>query len=369
MEERFRSSVLSHDSSFSKRSFSALFAQYTETLEALRSLYARASNRHPASIAQRQHSGSNSYHGAPEKMSSAERLHTVSKAGSSIDVDTSFAITPLGNGAVRAAYWVHADDFMNVQILLTHYSSQHQGHDDAGPRASPSSSRSSPRGSIADPESTNNNRRKNNGIGLIICDDLRKFSRRRSSETIEDIETSPGLATEKATASIRFSRLGDSSIAIDAIIDGNSSRRSQGREFRTAKTSKKDIRRLYDNSNPDGRTDMEDARNTTDAVRLLAAHPELRPLVKIQCERTRFLGLNNSPEGGLWATLDTDIYMRECSPEQIFADKSVLDVYEDTRKAFRNFPHAVLEVRIEGNGSGALIKALDESHLVSSPTR
>ncbi|KAL9131772.1 MAG: hypothetical protein Q9217_000377 [Psora testacea] len=368
LEERFRRNVLDHPSSFSKRSFESLFAQYANSLDALRTTYALASDRQPAGTTQRLPSGSLPNDGVPKQTvpkqtSSAEKLQVVSGAGSPLDWDTAFAITPLGKGAVRATYWVHPDNLMNVQILLTRYTSQHKNHELAVSTTSPTSPSSSPRSSAGDPTFLSYGREKSDEIGNIICDDLRQFAKRRSSETVEDMETAPGLAGEKATATIRFSRIPDTTIAVDTAVNCMSPKLGHVHHFVTANLSKKDIRRLFDISNEDQILDKKSTpKNAEDVVRWLAAHREVRPLVKVQCRRFRFLGLENSGKGGVWVTLDTNIHMRQCSPEQIAADKSLLGIDVDTHQSFLHFPHAVLEVRVEGNGSVALIRALDVSH-------
>ena len=364
LEDRFCRDVLNHAASFSRRSLEALFAQYIDVLEALRFHYATASTHNPADTTGGRLSSRPRDDHPSQPISSAARLQVASQTGSIIDLDTALAITPLGSRAVRAVYWVHPDNVMNAQILLMRHTSPHKFYEHASPRVSPTSSRSSPRGSASGVESWNHGRRKSDEIGLIICDEPRKFAQRRSSKTVEDIETLPGIASEEAIASIRFARAIDPVIAIDAVVDSRLSRRSQRLGFYTAKLNRKDVRRLFDTSNPAISLDLKDNLSTTAVAQRLAAHRDIRPLVKVQSRRSRFLGLENSPKGGVWATLDTEIHFRQCSPEQVAADKYFLGIDEDAAKDLNRFPHAILEVRVEGIDSADLIKLLDESHLV-----
>ena len=335
-----------------------------DTLEALRTAFAAASGQPPVDAMRKQSSTIPSTDGTAEQVHNVELLHTISQTGSSVEMDTLFAVTPLGNGASRAAYWVHQDNIVNIQILLLRYTSQKKEDDHDSSTASPTSPRSSSKGSVADLQSTNHRWWPNNDVGTIICDDLRNFAKRRSSETVEDIETSSGLASEKAIASIRFSTSSDPIVAVVATVKTKSRKSSPEHHFLTTKLSRKEIRRWFGTADREIKANVDTDRNKKGLLRWLADHREIMPLAKIQCRRLRFLGLRNSPKGGVWATLDVDVHMRQCSSDQMAADKSLLSADQDTRHHFHRFPHAVLEIRVEGNGSNALVKSLDASHLV-----
>lgn len=73
------------------------------------------------------------------------------------------------------------------------------------------------------------------------------------------------------------------------------------------------------------------------------------------------MGLGNNESGGVWATLDQNVCMRRCSAETLNANGDKLALIEGGAETF---PHAVLEVRYEGERAPKLVAALDESHLV-----
>ena len=367
LEQRFCNNVLDKDSSFSKCNFEILFAQYAETLEAIRTAHARASQ-------QRTSNASCSIRSIPSNQPqatgsiglwrSAAALHEACEKGASVQFDASLALTPLGSGATRAAYWVHQDNIMNVQILLLQHMSHRKLDDGLSSRADTTPRISSP-GESATSSPTKDYKLEAENYGLIICDELQRFAKCRSSETISDIEKSPGKALEKAVASITLSRSEDALIAIDPAGGENivKAARAPGDKYLVKMANKKAVRNLFRFTNAEAvRTPSNDGH--LEIKEWLSAHPEIKPLVKISGHRSRFSGLANSPKGGLWATLDKNIRMRRCSLEEIGADKSMLNLAKTNREGDQQFPHAILEVRVEGNGSVTLLRALDESHLV-----
>ena len=75
-----------------------------------------------------------------------------------------------------------------------------------------------------------------------------------------------------------------------------------------------------------------------------------------QGRRARFLGNNYSL--GIWATLDGDILMKQATTEDF--DHRIAEDME-----YEAFPHAVLEIRWEGQSVPDLVQLLNASHLVS----
>ena len=367
LEQRFRSNVLDQDTSISKRNFVVLFAQYTEILETLRTAHIRASQRRPSNATPVR--GSNSTNQPPGENStghcfSAVALHEASEKGSPVEFDVALALTPLGNGATRAAYWVHQDNFMNVQILLLRHMSQRKVDEDPSLGATTACLKGSRRESAAGSPTIDHQSEAEN-YGLIILDELQRFAECRSSETISDIERLSGKAAEKAIASLTLSNSDDVLIAIDEMFDENNSTnpRLYGHNHVLRKAKKKDVRNLFctSNSEIEGTLSKDEL---SDVSRWYLSHPEIKPLVKISGHRGRFCGLANSLKGGLWATLDKDVNIRRCSAEAIKADRSMLNIGKSIQEGNQRFPYAILEVRVEGNGPISLLKALDESHLV-----
>jgi hypothetical protein len=102
-----------------------------------------------------------------------------------------------------------------------------------------------------------------------------------------------------------------------------------------------------------------EASNTV-VEKWLSEHTDVSHIACIRSKRTRFVGLHNTPVGGVWATLDRDICMNSSLPSELCPKESNADKTSGSYP----FPHAVLEIRREGAQSAVLINMLDRSHLV-----
>lgn len=93
----------------------------------------------------------------------------------------------------------------------------------------------------------------------------------------------------------------------------------------------------------------------------LTEHQSTKPIAGALFKRTRFTGLHNNSAGGIWATLDRDV----CFTESLYNDLQDDDWTVAARsESAKKFPHAILEIRREGNQATSLIQTLDRSHLV-----
>lgn len=378
--KRFHREVLGRPSSFSRRDFGPLLAQWSEVLAAVRAPFAAGAHWHAGSAAQNSSSGTKGDRlitsNTPDddkrianstKDSSAALLHAACETGSSIDVDTALAILPLGLVAGKASYWIHPDNLVEIQVLLLQYTRV------CMPTTSGNSSqRPSPTRSMSGRTMGAGGGMLENDVGVIICDDLEIFAKRRSSATISDTENIPGMSAEKAVTSIRYSSRGNAVVVVGT---SPGSRHPSGKEIisgvRKAKFKRRALRDLFGtNTEPSlTRTGSSssslsegDHSQDVDSVRKwIGDHREVQPLVQIQFNRSRFVGLGNNGSGGVWATLDQNVCMRRCSAETLNANEDKLALVEGGSETF---PHAVLEVRYEGERAPKLIAALDESHLV-----
>jgi hypothetical protein len=376
---RFRNEVLDRPSSFSKRDFEPLLAQWTEVLAAVRAPFSDGVNWQPeprhsegtntqqeASIQKKAMNSSanqaKEYFGA--ESNSLSRLHSTWDEGSNVDIDTALAIVPLGRSATKAVYWVHPDNIVQVHVLLLQHTRLHRSNDSISQPDSPSSSRPSPRASFSNPPGKPAPR-TDDEVGVIVCDDLQHFAKRCSSETISASEDSPGTAAQKAAASIRYALSGEAVVVVDLSSKeaGQSHNLTQTHAPRKAKVKRKAVRQLFDMSN----ANHSAKDSTTDFDRVhewLSQHREVQPLVQLQLRRTRFHGLRNNKTGGIWATLDKDVSMKTCSLELLANGIGSSTTSEGGKNEIDIFPHAILEVRLEGDADSDLIAALDSSHLV-----
>lgn len=374
---RFRAEVLDRPSSFSKRDFEPLLTQWTEVLAAVRAPFIDRGNwhsglRNPIEGSQPDLSIQKKPLKGPTKqanqesagdMSSVSELHSAWEDGSNIDIDTALAVLPLGRGATRAVYWVHPDNIVQVHVLLLQYTRLHRSNSIVTPE-SPSSSKSSPRASFSNP-SARPGSRTDDEVGVVVCDDLQRFSKIRSSETISTTEDCPGTVAEKAAASIRFSPCGEAVV----VVDTDSGRLSHSANWnekclpKKAKFKRKNVRQLFEPSSID-RLAKDDGNDSKRVFEWLTEHREVQPLVQLLSRRTRFVGLRNNKDGGVWATLDKDIFMKVCSFESLANGKGLTTISEGGTSDLETFPHAILEVRVEGDADSKLIDALNSSHLV-----
>ena len=376
---RFHNEVLDRPSSFSKSDFEPLLAQWTEVLAAVRAPFSDGVNWQPeprhsggtntqqeASIQKKAMKGSANQakeHFGTES-NSLSRLHSTWDEGSNVDIDTALAIIPLGRSATKAVYWVHPDNIVQVHVLLLQHTRLHRSNDSISQPHSPSSSRPSPRASFSN-TSGKPASRTDDEVGVVVCDDLQHFAKRCSSETISASEDSPGTAAQKAAASIRYTLSGEAVVVVDTSSKeaGQSHNLTQTYAPRKAKVKRKAVRQLFGMSNANH--SAKDSTTDFERVRVwLSQHREVQPLVELQARRTRFLGLRNNKTGGIWATLDKDVSMKTCSLDLLGNGLGSSTTSEGGKNEMDIFPHAILEVRLEGDADSNLIAALDSSHLV-----
>lgn len=391
--KRFQKEVLGRPTSFSRRDFGPLLTQWTEVLAAVRAPFSAGvqwqtgpiegkgiseprTDRRKSVKSHTEADSRKAENGMEDFPTSAAHIHSTYEKGSSIDVDTTLAVLPLGRRAGKASYWIHPDNLVEIHILLLQFTRLWKSVTSAASTAASSSPRSSRKSSI-------NGRGAGLGglseddIGVIICDDLQRFAKRRNAATISDSENIPGKAAEKAAATVRYASKGDAVVVVrmspDEIRDSPAAGTRLG--VRKARVKRKALRDLFDidadsslarirsgSSGLTGSTEANQVQNV-DAVRTwIAGNPEVRPLVQIQSKRSRFVGLGNSESGGVWAMLDKDVSMRQCASKTLDVDLDFLTFCERSPNS-NKFPHAILEIRYEGEGNAKLVTALDESHL------
>ena len=366
--KRFREEILDRPTSFSNINFQPLLERWTEVLVSVRAPFdAGADQRYFPSHLHRKNGANHripvngfthKQDASTKSFSNASNLHSTWASGSGIDIDTAFAILPLGSRAARALYWIHPDNLVQIHVLLLQYTRLQTSSHAEAPSDTPSST-SSPRGSIGAKES-----RScpfiNDEVGLIVCDDLQQFARWRNSQTISDSEDRTGAIAGKAAASVRYSSSDDPVVVVGIGSEGTP---KSGKPIK-AKFKRKDMLQLFDASPADQCANEFTPKDCEQVHQWFTEHQAVKPLVQLQSRRSRFVGLKNSDSSGLWAILDKDIQMRSVSREVLSNGKSLITPYECGDDRSNSFPHAVLEVRVEGNDGAELITDLDASHLV-----
>jgi hypothetical protein len=176
----------------------------------------------------------------------------------------------------------------------------------------------------------------------------------------------------RRAASIRWDSSGDSTIVVR---EHSESSNSASPRLRPLKVKSKVFSALFDGHGSARQSGESPPRSTpgstmseslspgdktNEALRMILSEKRSLPLSHISSRRTRFIGLGNGDAGATWAVLDKDILMKRAEVEDFGRPMS----HSSKARAVR-FPHAVLDVRWEGQLEADLVRALDQSHLVS----
>ena len=400
--QRFQREVLGQPTSFTRKDFEPLLTHWAEALAAVRAPFKAGTDWHSTSTVKTEGSiahdktshdiprSKNSKGSYPptslqrgeRSTSNAKEIHSMCESGSNLDFDTALAVLPLGHLASKAVYWVHPDNLIQVHVILLQHTRLYKFNNTAPSPPNTASPRSSRSGSINSRGSATSNR-ADEETGVIVCDDLQRFARRRSSATIGDSENIPGNTSEKAAASIRYCSTGEAVAIINKLSHPMDGLVTGEHEFERAKFKRKAIRQLFSTETPqipkqkqscqlgipNGAASSESSlsQDIETIHKWFSKHSEIGPLVQLHMRRTRFVGLRNGEIGGLWATIDKDVSMRRFPKDSLTSGHGFLMFGEEEKSGFERFPHALLEIRCEGKTATDLLAMLDASHLVRNP--
>lgn len=399
--KRFRREVLEQLTSFTRKDFEPLLAQWAEVLAAVRAPFKAGTNWQSRSAEKMEglvkvdesedkiiprsmpSQGPNPYgplQNRQDSTSSAKEIHSTCENGSNLDFDTALAVLPLGRAAGKAVYWIHPDNLIQIHVILLQHTRLHRTTNNTAPsppnNSSPRSSRSGSMNSYWSSPAC----RADEETYVIICDDLQHFAKRQSSATISDSENLPGSASEKAAASIRYCSTGEAVVVVSTSSELTDESIRKRHRFERARLKKKAVRQLFSTdpslsfkrrqscqsvtSNGVAGNELDDVQDPEMIRAWFSGHRKVQPLVQLYMRRTRFVGLRNSEAGGLWATIDKDVSLKRCSKEKLTSGDDLFTFVGEGKTGFENFPYAVMEIRCEGELATDLIASLDESHLV-----
>ncbi|KAI4271961.1 MAG: hypothetical protein LQ337_005631 [Flavoplaca oasis] len=386
LESRFRPKILDQPTAFSKRNFDSLLAQYTEVLAAVRAPFEPGQNavreqkssadrytapKGSASSSQRSRTRKDlptAHATAKQKNSTAAELHIACQDRSSIELDTILAMSPIGSSGGKASYWIHPDNLVELHVLLLQYTRLWRAN---GSKVAIATNgwRQEHRRESENESCISTIGRSGDEAGLIVCDNLEEFARRKSSAPISDSEESAGRLLDEAAATARYLPTGEAVLAVNILRIDDFEPRTPG-AFQPVLMKRKAVRHLFDadlsNSKIEQFLQEENSQDgqTLKAIReWLTVHQEVQPLVQLQHKRTRFVGLRNTDQAGMWATLDRDILMK-ATPQGFFTSKDAdLTFGGPEDSGFATFPFAVLEVRFEGGCATDFLSVLDKTHL------
>ncbi|KAF2142647.1 uncharacterized protein K452DRAFT_297901 [Aplosporella prunicola CBS 121167] len=370
--KRFTQEVLNQPGTFSRTNLSPLLNEWSDVLHAVRAAYQAGENQSVPKIAIGD--ALSATNASPTVAAPAENLtaipkqiQSVAESGSELDLDTALANLPLGQLGARAAYWVHADQVVELHVLLLQSLRFFEGRAQTSPQSSPFGSPGG-FGTKKRTDSTSDIWRRDE-IGMLFMDDVDRYARSRSGSTVVEQEETPGKPAVRAMGSARWTSAGEAAVVAPSANGSN-----EYSKLVCAKLKRKhlpgllDIGRPFNARRPSAQSTVEETEAHSDSTELnpvvdlrswLSSNREIRPIAGISSKRSRFVGLGNDSEHGTWATLDTDIYM----DKSLHTHLGETDGLRDTGSEVVAFPHAVLEVRGEGRHSDELIKALDKSHL------
>lgn len=388
---RIQRDVLGRPSTFSQDYFETLLEEWTDVLIAVRAPFkvntsgsANGAAFAPA-VAERGDSTkagelAEEYREAESFPPCAAHLHELADRGTDVELDTALATSRLGHPAGRACYWVHPDNVVELQVLLLQYTRLRNVSNSRSCSSSSTSHRPSRRTAV-NSQGISSFSAVEDETSHFILDDLVTFSKNQSAANINDAENAAGKRLGKAAVGIRYCTSGEAIIVIGTSPEPPNLESPTGNlTVLKAKVKRKHLQSLFDCSTsklPPQRSVDEVTQATThqspdptqelDNVRKwLAGHPTVRPLVELQYRRTRFVGLGNNTTRGLWASLDREITMRKAinhfgsSEGQPSPNEGKGGLADDV-----SFPYVLLHIRWEGDSGADLVRALDQTHLVS----
>ncbi|KAF1986670.1 hypothetical protein K402DRAFT_85123 [Aulographum hederae CBS 113979] len=364
LERRLKEDILGKPGCLSKENLGYLLDHYTDLLQEVRSTI-----RSPAPFTTPKHTLSSGAITLQQREPSAaviSRIQAAVENGLDVDFDTTFATLPRGDKGSRAVYWVHIDHLVELQVLLLQKFRLYMSRTRVGRSYSSASSQvPSWKSSVSRNDSQ---QEKDDCYGFCIVDDEDAFAHKQSSSTISDTEDAVEL-NSRGSGSARWNSTQDANIIVDTTPNGAPKKMNAAV---MAKVKRKHLPAFLNTSTPfpgrrpstaiseDGSVASEND-GAIDHVRTwLSEHDKVKPLAGVCAKRMRFVGLEIDQTHGQWATLDQSIFMKRSLADQL-ADN---DWSITARKESFSFPHAVLEVRQEGQYMEDLVQLLDKSHLV-----
>lgn len=338
--------MTSSPDSFYQLDLGYLLDQYIDVLGALRAPFDAPGVSNPSS--------------GVKASSPVSRISQAAQDGTEVDVDLALSTTPLGPRGSKATYWVHPDHMVEVQVLLLQHMRLLSGTCDPTRENSPEMTPHRRKSSATAEKYFGSE----DCIGMLVLDHPESFAIKENASTVGFSEESPGNLQVKAAGNARWTSHDDAVVAVGL---------EDPSDILTAKLKRKHLAAFLDLSTPPGgwQDSVQDDRDDGEAGgaaqgriettrKWLADHTGIIPIAGFCSKRTRFVGLHNSNNGGMWATFDRDILLSDSLHKSLNDE----DWPVKARTGAATFPHGVLEVRCEGNHPSTLIQILDRSHLV-----
>lgn len=292
-----------------------------------------------------------------------------------LDLETTLETSRTSDNGNIVVFWVHYDYLIEVQVLLLkQLALQTTPACVSSSRSTPSSPMLSRRNSTASFAGNDD------GMGVVLLDDVDRFAGVHTSATIDRILKS-GMRT---AGQVRWCSRDPEALVIvadppisSAAASSSSSSSSVQQEEENKKKKKPEklelkIKRKYVEALLDRNTESvpvkpgqggEDRKSEMKKIKAwFRDHPNIKPLVRIESKRTRF---SSVADGALWASLSKDIRMTKIGGVTGWMVDSDDDRSRLTDGGTVDFPHAVLEVQWECTETPAFVKELARSHMVN----
>jgi hypothetical protein len=328
----FKEHVSSPPDSLFQLDLSYLLDQYIDVLGALRAVFDEDGT-------------SRSDPDSDKAKSAAARISRTLEKGGELDFDLALTTVPLGQHGNRATYWIHPDHFVEAQVLLLQQMRLYTGG------AGASSHNATPARRLSSTANTDKHFGTEDDVGLLVLDHAEAFAMKQNASTIGSTEATKGNVVFKAASSVHCVSSGEAAV----VVRNDTTRQEPG-----IKIAKSRVGSVQSFLGEGSASTSEDKGDATAVRQWFTEHKEAKPIAGVCSKRTRFVGLHNNAAGGIWATLDRDVYMKD----SMSRDLTSADWPSAARSNAIKFPHAILEVRREGTQVASLTQVLDRSHLV-----
>lgn len=277
--------------------------------------------------------------------------------GSPLEFDVALSMAPAGPRTEQAVYWVHQDNVVELRVLLMQYTRGTPSSSPAAPGATPPTSA---------PTSPNRSQRSrhDDSLSTMVVDNADSIAQSFSGSQGMSSSTrlwKPSVMASWTPAGDAIVAMNDSSESSPGLLVAKP-RRSLLSSFLDTDTQFPPPDHNIDTDEDDRPATLSDSHQESVAVRQkLARFEGVVPMVKISKSRSRFVGLDNTSEQGIWAALDEEIYMETSSKDALKKP----DYFSRPARGETRFPYAVMTLRREGEDGATLVRSLDSSHLVS----
>ncbi|KAG8622847.1 hypothetical protein KVT40_009358 [Elsinoe batatas] len=345
---RFDEEIKHRRSTFTATDLKPFLDRYEELLHTIRSLYEQSQSGKQA----RPKTPNRTW---PDRASAAAaqfaNVRLVLDQGKRVDFDHLIATLKLGDQGKNAVYWVHPENIVELQVLLSQYTRSfnaccRQPSVSSAPSGQNSPSLSQSSFLLADTFD-------------IIADEPKRFLTQLGSETVSEVEVQRDAPIQKAALHARCNTKDDV-----ALLAWKKDDQSGATQLDSCAVKRKFTESLVDRKGrlPSQKAAIQhfpfegSAATSSDSVehlqQWLKSHTDVRPITTVSSQRARFFNVSTNTTGVLLAALDHNIQFQSGAAS------------ETGDNATATFPHGVLRLRQEGSQAVDLSEILNRSHLV-----